>query len=148
MSSSNTPEQQEAQITLLRKQLEELKSETQEAQQQSQQRRNELENQRQFNERLTRKLKHQEHLTKELEEKIMVEREGGTDKLATLESLQDSYLEMIEQELNQVELDVMSVGDLSRFLIILNDQMTRINQERDRRELFIQRKIDRLEKNK
>lgn len=145
--SPTTPEQQENQIHLLRKQLKELKNATLEVQEQNQQRRMELETQRQITQKLTMKIKSQENLTKQLEEELQLEREGGTDKLATMETLQDSYLEMIEQELNQVELNVMSTGDLSRLLVILKDQISRINKERDRRDAYLQRKLERLEGN-
>ncbi len=138
-------EEQLALIDTLRKQIEEVKTQTTIALQEKEEKESLIQQQQLYTQKLMRTLKQKENITKELEEKLQVTEEGGTDRLAVLETVNDSYLESIESELERVELDVMSIGDLSRLLLIYSKQIERVNEERDRRTLFIQTRIETLE---
>ncbi len=138
-------ETQQQLIESLKSQLEKETSKLQTTLQESKETEDKIFQQQLYNQKLMLTLKQKENITKQLEEKIQVCMEGGTDRLASLDTMNDAYLESIEVELNQIELDVMSSGDLSKLIVILNGQIQRVNEERDRRTVFIQTRIERLE---
>lgn len=91
--------------------------------------------------KLIKKLKIEQLKAKELEEKIEVATEGGNERLTTMESLNFHYIDMIEDELNRVDLSIMSMGDLSRLIKLFNKQLQRTNDERDRRDHYVKNKL-------
>jgi predicted nuclease with TOPRIM domain len=92
--------------------------------------------------KLIRKVKVTQNKNKELEEKYEVAQFGGSMKLADMNQVNVRYVTMIEEELERVDLSIMSIGDLSRLTRVFSKQLDRVNDERDKREKYVLNKLD------
>lgn len=137
----NHEQARSAELERLRQELESIKMANKQIREDNEKTKQEHKQFEELNQKLIKRIKVEQLKAKELEEKIEVATEGGNERLTTMEALNFHYIDMIEDELNRVDLSIMSMGDLSRLVSVFNKQILRVNDERDKRDYYIKKKL-------